>query len=181
MDRATEERWRAALKKKGMDAMRAELDLRPGRPTDPVYDIGDGPPYPTRAYCEEWCRGAPPPRMGPSGAAKMVIIMSILVVVCVIRALSSLSPADANWLSDNTVRYDYGKPPAPRGGSSGSDDGIQNNATQNSSAIHAPNSVSTMPSCTSVASAGDLRTVNQLRPCDKLGKQSVQQNTAPHG
>jgi hypothetical protein len=181
MDRATEERWRAALKKKGIDAMRAELDLRPGRPTDPVYDIGDAPPYPTRAYCEEWCRGAPPPRLGPSGPATMVIIMSILVVVCVIRALTSLSPSDANWLSDNTVRYDYGKPPVPRGGSSRSDDSIQNDATQNQSAIRMPNSVSTMPSCTSVASAGDLRTVNQLRPCDKLGKQSVQQNTAPHG
>ena len=56
MDRATQERWCAALRRKGVAAVQAELDLHPGRPTDALFDMADAPPYPTRAFCEAWCR-----------------------------------------------------------------------------------------------------------------------------
>jgi hypothetical protein len=172
VDRATEERWCAALKEKGIDAVRVELDMRPGRATDVCYDIGDIPPYPTRAFCEEWCRGKPPRRMGLSGPSSMVVIMSILVVVCIIRAIGTFSPSEKNWLSDQSVPYVREAVPTMRAGSGSSVNQIANSQMITTSEQH-----SIRPACSAVSSAGDAKTVQTLSDCSKLGSQPGQQKS----
>jgi hypothetical protein len=172
MDRATDERWREALEKKGQDAIRHKLDLRPGPPGELFYDIVDAPPYPDRAFCEAWCRGVPPRTGGMSRIGAMVVIMSILVVVCGLRAFTSSSKQDANWLSPTTSQYHpSAAAAAPHGGGAGSsDDSIQNSAAQNSSVINTQQKASILPSCSSVSSAGTVATVHSAGACSKLGQ-----------
>ncbi len=175
MDRATEERWRAALKAKGMDVVQVELDLRPGRPEDLVYNVVDEPPYPTRAFCQNWCRGAPPPKFGPSGPTAMIVIMSVLIVVCVIRAITSYSPKEADWLSADQGTYHRQEAPAMRGVLGGSDDTIQNTTMDNQGTDAATQMHTLMPGCSAVSSAGDTRTVHAAKPCSKLTTTGTQQ------
>jgi hypothetical protein len=169
MDRATEERWRTALKKKGLEVVQVELDMRPGRAGDICYDVGDEPPYPTRAFVENWCRGKPPKPFGPSGTTAMIIGMSLLFVVCIIRALSSFSPSEKDWLSDGAVPYVREAVPTMRGSSASSDDTVQN-----SSVINSKQQPSIRAACNAVSSAGDGRTVQMLPECSKLGTGTTQ-------
>jgi hypothetical protein len=195
MDRATVERWRDALDKKGHDVVRKQLDLRPGHPGELVYNIVDEPPYPDRAFCEDWCRGAPPPPTAMSGTGAMVVIMTVLAVVFAFRAAMSFSTADPNWLTPNTGAFHPTQQsstsstpsipipsPAPMagGGAATSDSALQNTASQNSSVINTiqQNSVM-MPSCTSVSSAGNRATVQALKSCSKLGQPFLKQSNGP--
>jgi hypothetical protein len=50
-----EDRWRTALTLVGADQIRTQLAQYPGRPTDPIWDLPLKPPYPSRAFCLEWC------------------------------------------------------------------------------------------------------------------------------
>ena len=170
MDRATEERWRAALKLKGKEIVQAELDLRPGRATDVCYDVGDQPPYPPREFLEAWCRGKPPRSVGLSGPTSMVIAMSLLVVVCIIRAIGSFSPSEKNWLSDGLVPYSRESVPTMRGNGQQTDD-----AVQNSQIITTIEQRTERAACSAVSSSGNLRTVQTLSACSKLGSASAQQ------
>jgi hypothetical protein len=172
VDRATEERWCVALNEKGIDAVRVELDMRPGPATEVCYNIGDEPPYPTRAFCEEWCRGKPPRRMGLSGPTSMVVAMSLLVVVCIIRAIGSFSPSEKNWLSDNSVAYVREAVPTMRASS-----GSSMNQIANSDVITTSEQHTIRPACSAVSSAGDARTVQKLADCSKLGSQPGQQKS----
>ena len=205
MDRATEERWRAALEKKGMNRVRADLDMRPGRPADLVFDIGDEPPYPTRGYCEQWCRGAPAKGLGISGPGATVAVMAVLVVVCILRAISSWSTADANWLSAGTVPYSpvaassstdrarssTASPPAATVGASGQMAGASastgetadpTQAIMNNSIISTVNTRSILPACSSVSAAPGAHAATSLPPCSKLGIPTTQQKQgSPHG
>jgi hypothetical protein len=185
MDRATVERWREALEKKGLDVVRHQLDLRPGRPDEVLYNIVDEPPYPDRAFCEDWCRGAPPPPTAISGTGAMVIIMSILVIVCVLRGFVSFSTADPDWLAPNSGTFHQASTAAPArqaGGSAGSAgpaSSIQNTAAQNGSVVNTTEQGSMLPSCTSV-SAGSIGSVQKLPSCSKLGQPFVKQSSGPH-
>jgi hypothetical protein len=192
MDRATDERWREALKKKGQQVVRQQLDCRPGPPTELLYDIVDEPPYPTRAYCEAWCRGMPAKSVGMSGTGAMVVIMSILVVVCVFRGALSLSSADVNWLSSSDEPYHSGQSaPQPAaaphaasassGAASSSDTSLGNTATQNSSVISTQSQGSIRSGCTAVSNAGNQATVETRAPCSKLGQPFVQRSSGSGG
>jgi hypothetical protein len=178
MDRNTEERWRTALQKQGQDAVRQRLDLRPGPQSELFYDIVDEPPYPDRAFCEAWCRGPTQRKSGISGAGVMVIIMSVLFVVCGLRAFTSSSKQDANWLAPNGAAFHHPSPTAasPTGAAGNSDTtigfgAVQNQATQNSSVINTQGQSSLLSGCTTVSSANNLATVQRLKPCSKLSAQ----------
>jgi hypothetical protein len=176
MDRATDERWREALKKKGQQVVRQQLDCRPGPPSELLYDIVDEPPYPTRAYCEAWCRGAPAKSIGMSPAGAMVLISSILLIICVFRGAMSWSSADTNWLSATGAPYHSAQsaPKAVGGGggraASGGGGSSSGNALQNSSLITTTQQGSILSGCTAVSSAGDQATVSSRGPCSKLGQ-----------
>jgi hypothetical protein len=201
MDAADDERWREALAKKGKDVVRQKLDLRPGAPTELLYDVVDEPPYPDRAFCEAWCRDTLPKAGGISGSAVMVVIMSVLVLVCGLRAFAPFSKQDANWLSPDTTQSQSTTPlpnanwlspdatpyhptqaaaPPPTGGATNSDDtlsnaALQNQATVNSSVISTQNQNSILPSCTAVSRAGNVASVQALPACSKLGQPFVKQ------
>jgi hypothetical protein len=196
MDRATDERWREALDKKGRGVVRQQLDLRPGPPSELFYDIVDEPPYPSREYCEAWCRDTPAKTGGISGSGVMVIIMSVLVLVCGLRAFAPFSKQDAgwlspdttqsrsttplpnaNWLSPDTTPYHPTAvaPPPSGGGSANSDDSpqntaLQNQSAQNSSIISTQNQNTILPACTAVSSGGNLATVRSQKSCSQLGQ-----------
>jgi hypothetical protein len=186
MDRATEERWSTALEKRGLAVVRQELDLRPGKPGDVIYNVVDDPPYPTRAFCEAWCRGTPQETIALPTAGMMMAGASALIVVCIIKAITSWSPADANWLSDKAGQFHSSSSSSglsgmgPGGGSGGGTGGSSDNSIQNTAAVNAAtknNSListqaqsSLLPSCTTVANAGNLATVTSVPACSKVGQ-----------
>jgi hypothetical protein len=185
MDRATDERWRAALEDRGMHVVRAELDSRPGRPGDLMYDYADGPPYPTRAFCEQWCRGAPPKRAGISGAGAMIIAMPVLIVVCIIQAISHFSPDETNWLSPHAGVFYRDETVIRHAGPAPSDDSVKDSTIKNQSQIVTTETSSILAPCSSVSDAHDSHTVQLRKSCMKSGVppsavQRQQQQAAPH-
>jgi len=160
MDRATQERWCAALRRKGVAAVQAELDLHPGRPTDSLFDMADAPPYPTRAFCEAWCRngGYAPP--ASRGATAMAVGMALLFVVCVVQMLGSLSAQYAGAPRG----YAGAAAPLPEGAPPPSDDGIANTSVISTRDTH-----TILPGCTWVAASDAAHTVRTLPACARLG------------
>ncbi len=55
MDLATETRWREGLEEAGREAVQRYLTARPGAAEDPVDEFVFEAPYPTRAFCRDWC------------------------------------------------------------------------------------------------------------------------------
>jgi hypothetical protein len=179
MDLETEERWHAALEKRGKEEVRIELDLRPGRPEDLVFSIGDGPPYPTRAYCEAWYAGYRRKAIQISGTKAMVVITSLLTVVCIIWSISSASRQNEHWLSANVLPFSRQPVPVVRPTMPVSDDTLGNSAIQNSDVITTQDKNTLLPACSAVAPAGNSATVSSLPPCNKLGARALQQRVRP--
>jgi uncharacterized membrane protein YgcG len=50
-----EEHWRKALASRGKEAVKAELQMRPGPLDDVIYGIAYEAPFPNRAFCQQWC------------------------------------------------------------------------------------------------------------------------------
>jgi hypothetical protein len=169
MDRATEERWHAALDAKGAAQILTELELTRGRPADPVFDVGDRPPYPTRAYCAQWCRNGGRPSARGAGAKVMGGMLILLLFASVVKTIDSWPAAS------HGVGYAYGGAALPVGPAPASDDGLANVAVVSTADPH-----SILPSCTWVSSAGDAATVDTLPSCARLGTRS-DENSAAHG
>lgn len=83
-------RWRDAMERMGKAGVEVEMRRRPGPPTDVVLDIGDEAPYPTRAFCEQWCTEQDnilfrfSPRMG------IILTLCVLLLVCVLNAITDI-------------------------------------------------------------------------------------------
>jgi hypothetical protein len=98
-------RWRDAMGRMGKGGVEVELRRRPGRPTDPVLDIGYEAPYPTREFCQQWCAEQDnilfrfSPRMG------IILILLAVVIICVLQAVSGIGNAPVGPMS--------GVPPMP--------------------------------------------------------------------
>lgn len=169
MDRATEERWVKALERKGVKLMRAELDLTPGRPEDAVFDLGDAPPYPTRAFCAAWCSGQGSRTIRPHIYAAILTTIAALFVICVIQTSDE-------WPAQRVARPGFAEAGAPVGPPPPSDDGIAN---INVIAPAAPPSLS--PNCTWVSAGIAMHTVRDRPACAKLGSGGSQTDAAAHG
>ena len=97
---ANEERWRDAMQRMGRSAVEAHLRRRPGRPTEAIDDVGYDPPYPPRAFCEQWCIEQDnilfrfSPRM-------VAIAVTLVIVMCasLLQAWSDFNGVPANSLS----------------------------------------------------------------------------------
>jgi hypothetical protein len=50
-----EDRWRQALKETGLQEVMRQLRCYPGRPEDVLSNLPLLPPYPSRAFCQQWC------------------------------------------------------------------------------------------------------------------------------
>jgi hypothetical protein len=160
MDRDTQARWRQSLERKGAQRIQAELDLRPGRPSDPMFGIGEAPPYPTRAFCSRWCLGRGEP--GTALYAAALIGVAALFVVCLLHT-------EMDWPDAPAHRSGYAMAtPPPLGPRPTSDDGIAN-----TSVIDTTVTRSILPSCSWVDASDAWRTVQRLPSCAKLGSGST--------
>ncbi len=81
--------WRKALQAKGKDWVMAELRLRPGQPTDPLYDVVFEQPYPTRQFCLQWCVEQENKIFQVRWQSGAAFVALLLLVVCVLRAVSA--------------------------------------------------------------------------------------------
>jgi hypothetical protein len=82
MDDRTEIAWREALQQRGREWVVAQLRTRPGRPDDVVQDIVFEAPYPTRAFCVQWCAEQDNKIVRLSWHTYAAIFMLLLVIVC---------------------------------------------------------------------------------------------------
>jgi hypothetical protein len=169
MDRATEERWHAALRDRGAARVMAELELTRGNPADPVFDIGDRPPYPTRAYCAQWCRNGGRPAARGAGAAVIGGALVLLLFASVVRTIDSWPAAAPR------PGYGYGATASPTGPAPASDDGLGNASVVSTADPH-----TILPTCSWVSAAGDVATVHAAPSCARLGA-GAGQHGAAHG
>lgn len=93
------ERWHDAMCTMGRAAVEAALRRRPGRPTDRIDDVGGEPPYPTRAFCEQWCveQDNILYRFTPRTAVILTLIIAILA--CVVMAVGDFARLSAGSAS----------------------------------------------------------------------------------
>ena len=89
MDDRTENEWRAALQQRGKEWVMSQLRTRPGRPDDAVYDVVFEAPYPTRAFCVQWCAEQDNKLFRLSWHTYTAIAILLLVVVCFWQAVGS--------------------------------------------------------------------------------------------
>lgn len=89
MDNQTETAWRAGLQERGKEWVLSELRTRPGRPDDVVYDVVFEAPYPTRAFCVQWCAEQDNKLFRMSWHSYAAIAMLLLFVVCFCQAVAS--------------------------------------------------------------------------------------------
>jgi hypothetical protein len=87
MDDRREIAWRAALQERGKEWVVSQLRTRPGRPDDIVYDVVFEAPYPTRAFCVQWCAEQENKIVQFSWHVYAAIFMLLLVVVCFWQAV----------------------------------------------------------------------------------------------
>jgi hypothetical protein len=118
MDALTEIAWRDALRAKGKEWVTSELRTRPGRPDDVLLDIVFEPPYPSRAFCEQWCAEQDNKIIHLSWQSYAAIATLVLFVVCFCQAVGS-------WNDHALVAARENYAPAPvqseRTGGNGSD------------------------------------------------------------
>jgi hypothetical protein len=89
MDDRTETAWRAGLQQRGKEWVLSELRTRPGRADDVVYDVVFEAPYPTRAFCVQWCAEQDNKIFRLSWHSYAAIAMLLLVIVCFFQAVGS--------------------------------------------------------------------------------------------
>jgi hypothetical protein len=114
MNEFTEIAWRQALKAKGRDWVRAELQKRPGQPQDPVYDIVFEEPLPTRDFCHQWCAEEENRLFHMSWYTWVVLVALFLTVCCCFAAIRGVTSYQAQ-----TSAVASGGVAAPRQTSSG--------------------------------------------------------------
>lgn len=87
MDDRSETAWRAALQQRGKEWVQSELRARPGRPDDVVCDVVFEPPYPTRAFCVQWCAEQDNRIFRLSWHSYTAMFMLFLFIVCFWQAM----------------------------------------------------------------------------------------------
>jgi hypothetical protein len=85
----TEAVWRKALQDRGKDWVMAELHRRPGKPEDPLYDVVFKEPYPTRAFCFQWCGEEENKYFRMSWHTYATIIALALLIVSIVKGISA--------------------------------------------------------------------------------------------
>jgi hypothetical protein len=93
MNEPTEAVWRKALQAKGKEWVLAELHRRAGQPGDVLLDVVFEEPYPTRAFCRQWCAEVDSRLFNFSWHTQAAIVAMVLFIVCCIKAIQSFSPA----------------------------------------------------------------------------------------
>jgi hypothetical protein len=95
MNEFAETVWRQALKAKGKDWVKAELQKRPGNPQDIVYDIVFEEPFPTRDFCQGWCAEEENKLFHLSWHALAALVAFFITVCCCVAAVNALNSRQA--------------------------------------------------------------------------------------
>ena len=74
------------MRRMGRPAVEAQLQRRPGRPTERIDDIGGEPPYPTREFCERWCTEQDNILFQFSPRMAGVLGLVIIIIACMVMA-----------------------------------------------------------------------------------------------
>jgi hypothetical protein len=91
MNQYVETTWRQALKAKGKDWVRAELQRRPGHPQDVVYDIVFEEPLPTRDFCQQWCAEEENKMLHLSWHTYAALVAFFITVCCCVAGVRGLT------------------------------------------------------------------------------------------
>ena len=81
-------RWRDAMQRMGKMAVETALSRRPGRPGDRLDDIVYEPPYPTRAFCQQWCAEQDNILLRFSPMMGVILVLVVVVTACLLQAFS---------------------------------------------------------------------------------------------
>jgi len=87
VNREQDEIWRQGLRARGRDWVMAELHLRAGRPEDVLLEVVFEPPYPTRAFCRQWC-AAEESKVRVHPSLRLALVVAALAVICVGKAVT---------------------------------------------------------------------------------------------
>jgi len=113
MEYGAETVWRKGLQARGKDWVLSELHRRPGQPEDVLYDVVFKEPYPTRAFCFQWCAEEENKVFRMSWHTYAMIIAMALLIVSILKGISALDDEAAN------VQLLQAKAMAPATGSHG--------------------------------------------------------------
>lgn len=146
MNGSAESQWLEALKTKGPAWVKAQLQARPGRPDDILYDVVHQEPYPTRAFCQRWCAEQDNRLFQFSGHSRAVLVTVIVLLAFVARMVVS-------W---NNIA----PPPHPRyqGGGSGGGIAAAGGSGAGAAADGSGNTDPTSPITPSAAPSGQQNT-----------------------
>jgi hypothetical protein len=110
--------WREGLQARGKDWVRSELHRRPGRPEDTLYDVVFKEPYPTRAFCFQWCAEEENRVFRVSWHTFATIIALALLIVSILKGISAWNDAEQSLRVPNAQTTAHA-----RGSKSGSGSG----------------------------------------------------------
>lgn len=121
MEYGVETVWRKGLQARGKDWVRSELHRRPGQPEDVLYDVVFKEPYPTRAFCFQWCAEEENRVFRMSWHTYATIIALALLIVSILKGISAWDDEAVNvqMLNAKTTAQATGSHGGGGGGSAG--------------------------------------------------------------
>jgi len=158
----TEAVWRKALQARGKDWVVAELHRRPGQPKDPLYDVVFKEPFPTRAFCFQWCGEEENKYFRMSWHTYATIIALALLIVSILKGISAWNDeaASLQTLQAQTTAGAVGGAGKGAGGST---------LTNDIPSMSTSSSIVTTSSGTGTTSSGSALTTGQTSPSSPCG------------
>ena len=154
MEYGIETVWRKGLQARGKEWVLSELHRRPGQPDDVLYDVVFKEPYPTRAFCFQWCAEEENTVFRMSWHTYATLIVLALLIVSILKGISAWNDetASLNMLQAQTTAGGGGGGGGGSGGASGGGSGSASGSGGGSGSTTIP-SMSTSPS-TIITSSG---------------------------
>jgi hypothetical protein len=153
--------WRKGLQARGKDWVKSELHRRPGQPEDTLYDVVFKEPYPTRAFCFQWCAEEENRVFRVSWHTFATIIALVLLIVSILKGIGAWSDAEQSLqaLNAQTTAHARG---SKHGGATGN--GLANDIPSMSTS-----SSSVPTSSTGTTKSGSALTTGQSSPSSPCG------------
>jgi hypothetical protein len=155
MEYGIETVWRKGLQARGKEWVLSELHRRPGQPDDVLYDVVFKEPYPTRAFCFQWCAEEENKVFRMSWHTYAMLIALALLIVSILKGISAWNDetASLNMLQATAgASGGGGRGGGGNGGASGGGSGSASGSGGGSGSTTIP-SMSTSPS-TIITSSG---------------------------
>ena len=94
MEYGVETVWRNGLRARGKEWVLSELRRRPGQPEDTLYDVVFKEPYPTRAFCFQWCAEEENKVFRMSWHTYATMIALALLIVSILKGIGAWNDAE---------------------------------------------------------------------------------------